>query len=65
MSCTCQRCGKKYGIDLDVPDDIWDEIRPKGKSKGSGLLCGHCILYELEKRYGYGVIRFVSGRNWE
>jgi hypothetical protein len=37
-----------------VPDEIWEQIKPEGKSIGAGLLCGKCIIEELEKK-GYSV----------
>jgi hypothetical protein len=53
MSCTCQVCGKKYKMDLWIPDCIWEEIKPDGKSEGQGLLCPMCIMERIEKRVGY------------
>ena len=49
MSCKCQGCGKQYNIDVNVPDDVWEIIKPAGKQEGAGLLCGSCILEKLEK----------------
>lgn len=54
MSCTCQKCNNKYKVDIMVPDEIWEQIKPEGKSIGAGLLCGKCIIEELEKK-GYSV----------
>lgn len=48
MSCKCQKCGQQYKVDIIVPDNIWEIIKPKGKKQGSGLLCGKCILEKLE-----------------
>jgi hypothetical protein len=56
MSCVCQECGADYKIDLTVPDNVWEKIKPNGKPKGSGLLCGQCIMEKLERFFGYGVI---------
>lgn len=46
MSCICQECGKKYKVDLIVPDELWLKISPK-KSE-AGLLCGLCIMKKIE-----------------
>lgn len=55
MSCTCQECGVEYRVDLVVTDQVWEQIKPKGKAIGAGLLCGSCIVSKLEL-IGYGVI---------
>lgn len=55
MSCTCQLCERKYKIDLLVPDNIWEIIKPHNKPKGAGLLCGICILKKVENLDLYGV----------
>jgi len=49
MSCKCQGCGKQYRIDLYVPDELWELIKPIGKENGAGLLCGSCIMERLEE----------------
>lgn len=51
--CKCQRCGKIYKVDWDIPDEIWLKISPKGNL--SGLLCGSCIAELIEKfnEFGY------------
>lgn len=47
--CRCQGCGAKYKIDVMVDDKTWEEIKPKGKPKGAGLLCGSCIFEMMER----------------
>lgn len=47
--CKCQGCGCRYKVDLNVPDDVWERIKPFGKPKGSGLMCGSCIMMAIEK----------------
>jgi len=42
-----------------VPDEIWEKIKPKGKSVGAGLLCGACITDALEKM-GYSAWRLTE-----
>ena len=54
MACTCQKCGREYTIDLIIPNDKWNIIRPAGKTEGAGLLCGGCIMEKLEALEGYG-----------
>ena len=39
MSCTCQRCGKQYKVDLIVPNELWEQIKPEEKPVGAGMLC--------------------------
>ena len=56
MACKCQKCGKKYKMDLIIPDEIWEKITPS-KNKESGLLCPVCIVIKLEKLYGYSMFR--------
>ena len=56
MSCTCQSCGRKYRVDLLVPDELWEKIKPPDKPKGAGLLCGICIMTKIEDIGEYNVI---------
>ncbi|MFH1984793.1 MAG: hypothetical protein ABIL58_23375 [Pseudomonadota bacterium] len=60
MACTCQRCGKKYSVDLLVPDDVWERIKPAGKPEGAGLLCGLCIAAALESHGGCYLVTRVK-----
>ena len=53
MSCKCQSCGKRYKVDLIVPDELWNKIKPNGKLKGGGLLCGSCIMARIERISDY------------
>ena len=55
MPCKCQGCYNLYKIDIEVPDSLWEIIKPKGKGKGkgAGLLCGKCIFTRLEKSNKY------------
>lgn len=58
MSCKCQKCGCDYKIDFIVPDDVWKEIRPdKTRPLESGLLCGVCIVKEIEAISYYGAYK--------
>lgn len=59
MSCRCQRCGRQYKVDILMPDEIWEKIKPKGKPVGAGLLCGACITDALEKM-GYSAWKLVK-----
>lgn len=54
MSCKCQHCGRQYRIDIGVPDEVWDRIKPEGKPSGGGMLCGACIMARLEALGVYG-----------
>lgn len=57
--CVCQRCGERYALDLLVPDELWELIKPKGKTIGAGLLCGKCIIDELESALGYSAFELT------
>ena len=49
IGCTCQICGRKYKVDILVPDEIWNIIKLELSSDdGSGLLCGSCIMTKIE-----------------
>ena len=49
QGCLCQECGKRYKIDIMIPDELWEKIKPNGKARGAGLLCGSCIMKKLEE----------------
>jgi hypothetical protein len=44
----CQGCGKEFRIDIMVPDELWDRLKPPERKDGSGMLCGSCILTRME-----------------
>jgi hypothetical protein len=44
----CQHCGEDYKVDLNIPDELWEHIKPMGAAPGGGLLCGSCIMRMLE-----------------
>lgn len=50
--CTCKDCGNKYRLDLNVPNYIWEEIKPAN----NGLLCGSCIMKRMETVFNLGAI---------
>ena len=55
MACKCQDCGTLYRVDILVPDDLWEKIRPdKERDPEAGLLCGPCIMRRIEEREEYG-----------
>ncbi len=60
MSCTCQICKKQYSIDLIIPDEYWEKIKPEGKPKDAGLLCGSCIMKRLEILVDGDFIPFIT-----
>ena len=57
MTCRCDDCGSQYHVDVIVPDDLWDGIKPEGKPKGGGLLCGLCIMELIEARDEHAAFR--------
>lgn len=61
MSCTCQVCGRKYRVDLWVPDELWAQIRPdKSRPQGAGLMCGPCTAERIEDRGQYDAYHLAS-----
>ena len=56
MSCICQQCGKKYKVDLLIPNSLWEKVKPSGKEKGAGLLCSSCIMKRVEGLNIYGIL---------
>jgi len=42
--CLCQRCGRRYKVDLIFPDDFWEKIRGNNNT-----LCPICIGEAIEK----------------
>lgn len=57
MSCKCQRCGNQFKVDINIPDEIWIKISPKGNE--GGLLCAKCIFESLEN-LGYGAFELID-----
>ena len=60
MACKCQSCGRHYKVDLVVPDETWEKIKPEGKPDGGGMLCGICIMVRIEQLGDYGAIHLDS-----
>ncbi len=55
--CKCRGCGNQFKLDLIVPDNLWEKIKPEGKPPGAGLLCGACIMKRIETLAGYSVYK--------
>ena len=64
MSCKCQVCGKQYKIDIHVSDEVWEIIKPEGKPKGAGLLCGSCIVQRLEALGNYDSLMLIKSNKF-
>ncbi len=60
MSCECQSCKEQYKVDLLISDMLWKKIKPKGKSKEDGLLCGSCIMKKIEQLNKYRAL-YIKG----
>lgn len=60
MSCTCQRCGREYEVDILVSDALWERIRPSGRFGRGGLLCPVCIICAVERMCEYAVFDLVE-----
>ena len=64
--CKCQCCGKRYTVDVLVPDDVWSIIRPRHNSdKSSGLLCGSCIMSRIEDLHKFEAFKLIRLRDKE
>lgn len=57
MSCKCHDCQEQYTVDLMLPDELWEKIKPAHSLPGAGLLCPSCIGQRLEElgtgKYSY------------
>jgi len=60
LACKCQGCARLYTVDLVIDDALWEVIKPEGKPKGAGLLCGSCIMERLEKLLEYSVFGLIK-----
>ncbi len=58
--CLCHGCGKRYRVDLMIPDRLWEKIKPSGKPVGTGLLCGRCIMDRIEAIGEFGCLTAVE-----
>ena len=58
--CTCQECGMTYRVDVNVPDDLWERIKPAGRPQGAGLLCGVCIFRRIEALGEFGALNLMG-----
>ena len=63
MACECQECRKQYKVDISISDGLWEKIKPEGKPKGSGLLCGSCIIKGIEQLDRYLHMKLIKGIN--
>lgn len=56
--CKCQGCGRRYKVDLNVPDDLWKFIR---YPDNPNLLCGICIMERIEQIDDFSCFNLVRG----
>jgi len=63
MSCKCQECGNQYKIDLIIPDELWERIKPEGKPVGAGMLCGSCIMKKIEDINDYSCYSLTKDKS--
>ncbi len=56
MSCKCQQCKRNYKVDLLLPDWLWEKITPKPLISSAGMLCGSCIMNNIEALDNYEAI---------
>jgi hypothetical protein len=59
QGCLCGGCGRRYRVDLLLPDTLWAATN----SAGAEMLCGCCIVQRLET-LGFGAYRLyvATGR---
>ncbi len=60
MSCECQNCGDQYKVDFIIQNELWEEIKPSGKGKGGGMLCGSCICQKIEEKREYNSFNIIE-----
>ena len=60
MSCKCQECERQYKVDIVVSDELWNQIKPDGKLKGCGMLCGSCIMNRIEAQNNYDAWELIE-----
>ncbi len=60
MTCKCEACQADYRVDVLVPNDLWERIKPFGKPQGGGLLCGPCIMGNIEALDEYAAFHLVK-----
>lgn len=48
----CQSCHSLYYVDLNVPEEVWEKIKPEDETGESGLLCGGCTMDRVEAVIG-------------
>ena len=58
--CKCQECGKKFKVDCNIPNELWEVIRPANKPKHGGLLCMECIGRKIEKISDYSSYKLTE-----
>jgi hypothetical protein len=56
----CQRCGCGIVVDLIIPDELWEVIKPKLRLSGSGVLCGKCIMEKIDGIGEYAVYKLLK-----
>lgn len=56
LGCKCQGCGEIFLDDVNIPDELWERIKPSGKDIGAGLLCGNCIVSKI--------VRLLATKNY-
>lgn len=44
IGCKCSNCLNLFKIDLMIPDELWEKIKPP-----RGILCGKCIMEKIER----------------
>jgi hypothetical protein len=44
-------------VDILIPNETWERIKPKGRAVGAGLLCGQCIMSRIEALGEFGAYR--------
>lgn len=59
VGCVCHRCGRRYRVDLLLPDALWAALAP------FEMQCGWCMVEQLEdvaaRADGFGYLRVVDG----
>lgn len=63
MACKCEKCGKKYKMDLMVSNKLWRQIVSVSPDKTLNLkimLCPICIIKGINRKREYSAFNLVE-----
>lgn len=54
----CECCGRSYGLDILIPDELWQQIQVEGQIENKSL-CATCIMSRIEELASYDAYRLL------